>query len=113
MISRAEINTGLEGIIREALNLHDDEDVWGATWAELGAESIDLLDIVFRVEQEFGIKIQRTDLDGWPPSGDSGREPPKMDMDTPVSRFADLVEAKLQNAPQKPHGLPDANAAPQ
>ena len=47
----------------DALVLDDDEVTPGATLTgDLGAESIDFLDIVFRLEKSFGIKIPRGEL---------------------------------------------------
>lgn len=47
----------------EALGLDDDEVTPEATLTgDLGAESIDFLDIVFRLEKSFGIKIPRGEL---------------------------------------------------
>ncbi|MDP6544591.1 MAG: acyl carrier protein [Phycisphaerae bacterium] len=47
----------------EALALDDDEVKTGATLTgDLGAESIDFLDIVFRLEKSFDIKIPRGEL---------------------------------------------------
>ena len=44
----------------EALGVDDDEVTPNALlFDDLGAESLDLLDIVFRLEKEFGIKIPR------------------------------------------------------
>jgi acyl carrier protein len=49
--------------VAEALGLDDDEVTQDATLMdELGAESIDLLDILFRIERSTGIKIQAADL---------------------------------------------------
>jgi acyl carrier protein len=51
------------GVLVEALNA-DEEDITPAATLhrDLGAESIDLLDIVFRLEREFGIQIGRDEL---------------------------------------------------
>ena len=47
----------------EALGVDDDEVTPEATLTgDLGAESIDFLDIVFRLEKTFGIKIPRGEL---------------------------------------------------
>src|ERR1043166_1884711 len=47
----------------EALNVDEDEIKPTATLqGDLGAESIDFLDIVFRLEREFNIKIPRGEL---------------------------------------------------
>jgi acyl carrier protein len=49
----------------DALGVDDDEVTPEATLVgDLGAESIDFLDIVFRLEKAFGIKIDRGEL--WP-----------------------------------------------
>jgi acyl carrier protein len=50
-------------VLVEALDVDDDE-VWPAATlrGDLGAGSIDLLDIVFRLEREFGIEIPRGEL---------------------------------------------------
>ena len=50
-------------VLVEALNVDEEEITPAATLqGELGAESIDLLDVVFRLEREFGIKIPRGEL---------------------------------------------------
>ena len=47
----------------EALNLDEDEVRPAATLqGDLGAESIDLVDILFRLEREFGVRIERGEL---------------------------------------------------
>jgi acyl carrier protein len=57
----------LLGVVREAvadaLGLDEDEVTRDATIVgELGAESIDLLDILFRIERKSGVKVQASDL---------------------------------------------------
>ena len=50
-------------VLVQALNVDDDEIKPSASLqGDLGAESIDFLDIVFRLEREFGIKIPRGEL---------------------------------------------------
>jgi acyl carrier protein len=50
-------------VLVQALNVDDDEIKPSATLqGDLGAESIDFLDIVFRLEGEFGMKIPRDEL---------------------------------------------------
>src|ERR1700719_488416 len=50
-------------VLVEALNVDEDEVTPTATLqGDLGAESIDFLDIVFRLEREFGIRIPRGEL---------------------------------------------------
>jgi acyl carrier protein len=58
-----EIYGKVTTILVEALNVDEDDLTPTATLqGDLGAESIDFLDIVFRLEREFGIKIPRTEL---------------------------------------------------
>ena len=53
----------VQGILVEALNVEKDDITPGSKIvADLGAESIDFLDITFRIEREFGIKIPRNEL---------------------------------------------------
>jgi len=55
-----EIFQGVRAAFAEALGLDDDEVEYDATIIEeLGAESLDLLDIVFRLERTFDIRIPR------------------------------------------------------
>lgn len=50
-------------VLSDALGVDEDEVVSDATLQEdLGAESIDFLDIVFRLEKEFSIKIPKGEL---------------------------------------------------
>jgi acyl carrier protein len=50
-------------VLVQSLGVEEDDIVPSATLLrDLGAESIDFLDIVFRLEREFGIKIPRGEL---------------------------------------------------
>ncbi len=63
MPSRDEIYEKVSATLVEALNVDEDDVTPQATLqGDLGAESIDFLDIVFRLEREFGIKIPRGEL---------------------------------------------------
>ena len=63
MPSQQEIYDKVSATLVEALNVDEDEIKPDATLqGDLGAESIDFLDIVFRLEREFGIKIPRGEL---------------------------------------------------
>ena len=58
-----EIFDSVKEILIEALACDDDEVTSGATLVgDLGAESIDFLDIVFNLEQNFSIEIPRSEL---------------------------------------------------
>jgi acyl carrier protein len=61
--SRDEIFDKVQEVMIDALGVDDDEVTIGATlMGDLGAESIDFLDIVFRLEKVFAIKIPREEL---------------------------------------------------
>src|SRR3954464_8551449 len=63
MPSQDEIYQKVSATLVEALNVDEDEIQPTSTLqGDLGAESIDFLDIVFRLEREFGIKIPRGEL---------------------------------------------------
>ena len=63
MPTRDEIYEKVSATLVEALNVDEDDVTPEATLqGDLGAESIDFLDIVFRLEREFGIKIPRGEL---------------------------------------------------
>lgn len=63
MPSHDEIFEKVSATLVEALNVDEDEIQPDATLqGDLGAESIDFLDIVFRLEREFDIKIPRGEL---------------------------------------------------
>lgn len=62
-MSRDEIFGQVQEVLVDALGVDDDEVASDATlMGDLGAESIDFLDIVFRLEKAFGIKIPREEL---------------------------------------------------
>src|SRR3989475_12992746 len=63
MPSQEEIFTKVSATLVEALNVDEEEIKPTSTLqGDLGAESIDFLDIVFRLEREFAIKIPRGEL---------------------------------------------------
>jgi acyl carrier protein len=62
-MSRDEIFQEVKEVLVDALGVDNDEVTTQATlMGDLGAESIDFLDIVFRLEKTFGIKIPREEL---------------------------------------------------
>ena len=62
-MTRDQIFQEVQGVLVDALGVDEDEVKPDATlMADLGAESIDFLDIVFRMEKAFGIKIPREEL---------------------------------------------------
>ncbi len=118
MPTQEEIYTKVSATLVEALNV-DEEDVkpTATLQGDLGAESIDFLDIVFRLEREFGIKIPRGELfpesifQGDPDFVQNGRVTPKgleelrtrmpfadlsdFEKDPEVSRLSDLFTVDL------------------
>ena len=63
MQSQNEIYEKVSATLVDALNVDEEDIKPSATLkGDLGAESIDFLDIVFRLEREFGIKIPRSEL---------------------------------------------------
>src|SRR3954470_24414266 len=63
MSAREDVSARVAEVLVEALNVEEDEIKPSSTLqGDLGAESIDFLDIVFRLEREFGIKIPRNEL---------------------------------------------------
>src|ERR1700741_2335241 len=62
-MTKDEIYQKVSGTLVEALNVDEDEIKPTATLqGDLGAESIDFLDIMFRLEREFGIKLPSSEL---------------------------------------------------
>jgi acyl carrier protein len=63
MVSQEEIFTKVQTALVDALALDEEDVTPNATLqGDLGAESIDYLDIMFKLEKSFGIKIQREEL---------------------------------------------------
>jgi acyl carrier protein len=84
MPTQEEIYHKVSATLVEALNVEEEEVKLESTLqGDLGAESIDFLDIVFRLEREFGIKIPRGELfpeaifQGDPEFVQNGRVTPK------------------------------------
>jgi acyl carrier protein len=100
MPTQDEIYSKVSATLVEALNV-DEEDIkpTSTLQGDLGAESIDFLDIVFRLEREFGIKIPRGELfpesifQGDPELVQDGRVTPKglEELRTKMP-FADLTQ---------------------
>jgi acyl carrier protein len=63
MPTKEEVFEKVQEALMEALGVDDDEVKPSATMVgDLGAESIDFLDIVFRLEKAFDIEIPRSEL---------------------------------------------------
>jgi acyl carrier protein len=62
-MTRDDIFSKVQEVLVDALGVDDDEVTPEATLTtDLGAESIDFLDIVFKLEQSFGFKIEQGEL---------------------------------------------------
>ena len=62
-MQRDEIFEKVRDVLVEALAVDEDEVTSGATiFGDLGAESIDMLDIGFQLEQAFGVKIEQGEM---------------------------------------------------
>src|ERR1700709_2785768 len=63
MPTQAEIFEKLQAALVDALGVDEEDVTHGATLqGDLGAESIDFLDIVFRLERNFAIQIPQGEL---------------------------------------------------
>src|SRR5436190_10284530 len=112
MPTQEEIYTKVSATLVEALNVDEEEIQPTSTLqGDLGAESIDFLDIVFRLEREFAIKIPRGELfpesifQGDPDFVQDGKNTPKgmTELGTKMP-YADL--SKFESNPDF-HGLRD------
>ena len=62
-MSHDEVFVKVREVLEDALGVDEDEVTPQAKLVEdLGAESIDFLDIVFRLEKSFGIKIEQSEM---------------------------------------------------
>ena len=63
MMPKEDVFEKVQEVLVDALGVDDDEVTAEATLVgDLGAESIDFLDIVFQLEQAFDIKVERGEL---------------------------------------------------
>jgi acyl carrier protein len=63
MPDASEVHARVTKVLVQSLGVEEDDVIPSATLkGDLGAESIDCLDIMFRLEREFGIKIERDEL---------------------------------------------------
>ena len=61
----------MKNIIAEVLNVDADEITMDTTFVDdLGADSLDLVDLVMSVEEEFGVKVADEDLENIKTVGD-------------------------------------------
>ena len=71
MLASGEVHEGVSKVLVQALGVEEDDiEPSSRLQADLGAESIDFLDILFRLEREFRIRIPRGELFPEPVSPD-------------------------------------------
>src|SRR5579884_2116378 len=62
-VDRSSIEPRVIEIVARALQrAPEDVHLSSSFWADLGAESLDMLDIAFSLERTFGIRVPHTDL---------------------------------------------------
>lgn len=91
-MQRAEIFEKVQGVLVEALAVDEDEVTPEATlFGDLGAESIDVLDITFQLERGFDIKIDQGELF---PDG-VGQDPEFVEDDQITDKGIEALRQKL------------------
>ncbi len=60
---RAQIKTKVIAIIAEKLNIDKDKVAENSTLQELGADSLDIVEIIMKLEEVFGIEINDEDAE--------------------------------------------------
>lgn len=100
-MTRDEIHARVQEVLAEVLGIDEEEVTPRATLTgDLGAESIDFLDIVFRLEQAFDIKIEQGEL-----------FPENLQQDSTYVQDGVLTEAGLNALRERlPHAEIDAIA---
>jgi acyl carrier protein len=61
-MAKPEIFTGVKECLALALGIDKDEVTLDASFADMGTESIDMLDVIFRIEDKFGITTSMEEL---------------------------------------------------
>lgn len=93
--NREQVFLKVRDVLSDALGVDDDEVSPEATLqGDLGAESIDFLDIVFRLEKEFSIKIPKGEL--FP--DDILNNPENVDGDRMTPAGLDTLKAAMPHA---------------
>src|ERR1700690_1328400 len=101
----ADVDSAVKEAVVEALALDDDEVTPDATLMEdLGAESIDLLDILFRIEKSTGVKIEASDLGDYIQGGISDDEFSDDDQIISAIGAAQLCKVMPQTDPAELEG---------
>ena len=61
-MNKAEVVDIINGFLVEEFEIEDDLIQPGATWSDLGIDSLDFVDIVVIIEKEFGFKLKGEDM---------------------------------------------------
>ena len=70
-MAKEEIFDRLKGLVVDQLGVEEDEVTMEASMQDdLGADSLDLVDLVMSVEEEFGVKVADEDLENIKTVGD-------------------------------------------
>ena len=70
-MAKEEIFNKLKELVADQLGVEEDEVTMEATMQDdLGADSLDLVDLVMSVEEEFGVKVADEDLENIKTVGD-------------------------------------------
>lgn len=70
-MAKEEIFDKLKELVVDQLGVEEDEVIMEATMQDdLGADSLDLVDLVMSVEEEFGVKVADEDLENIKTVGD-------------------------------------------
>jgi acyl carrier protein len=65
-LSRDELEAGVRRVVSEVLFVPEESiELDHSLFQDLGAESIDVLDLVFRLEDVIGTKVTARDFDAW------------------------------------------------
>lgn len=83
-MERNKLNEQVHRVISEQLGVRTEEVTQEDTLSGLGADSLDVVELVMTVEEEFGIEIPDSDVEE---HGD----------DMTVAKFTDLVEKHINN----------------
>lgn len=88
------------GLIAEHLGAYVEEQPNGieCSFADLGADSLDLVELVMAIEDEFGVELTDDELDGFAPDLPKPR---------PISDLVRLVDEKLAGKAQQHDHRPD------
>ncbi|MGI8554516.1 MAG: acyl carrier protein [Dehalococcoidia bacterium] len=111
-VSQEQAYSAVDSAVQDALSVGPDEVTPETTiMGDLGAESIDLLDILFRLERKLGIKIQASDLAAYVQGGIPDEEMGDENGIVSAKGLAQLKKVMPQINPDELAGTLQANKA--